>query len=162
MTVVELDRADRRRPANTWGWGAVMNFGQAIESGFRRYADFNGRSSRSEYWYWFLFGLAVRIPLYIAQLVLTSGSSNAGLAVAGILGLLGLLISLAMIIPSLAIVVRRLHDTNRSGWWYFIVLTGIGAIVLLVWFCLKGTEGPNKYGADPFAGTVPATADVFT
>jgi uncharacterized membrane protein YhaH (DUF805 family) len=61
------------------------------------------------------------------------------------------LASLALFLPGLAVSVRRLHDLDRTGWWLLIILTGIGLILLLIWFCLRGTTGPNRYGPDPLA-----------
>jgi len=62
------------------------------------------------------------------------------------------LFSLATLLPTIAIGVRRLHDIDRTGWWWLIVLTLIGAILLFIWACMKGTTGPNRYGSDPLAG----------
>jgi uncharacterized membrane protein YhaH (DUF805 family) len=59
--------------------------------------------------------------------------------------------SLATLLPSLAVAARRLHDTDRTAWWLLLALTGIGIFVLLVWFCFKGTPGPNRFGPDPLA-----------
>ena len=73
--------------------------------------------------------------------------------------ILYLVVGLALIIPSLAVAVRRLHDTNRSGWWVLIALLPVlGALVLLVFMVLPGTVGPNSYGEDPKAGLAPAAA----
>ena len=63
-----------------------------------------------------------------------------------------ILSALALLVPSVAVAVRRLHDTDRSGWWYLVVLVPfVGAILLIVWFCTKGTSGPNRFGADTLA-----------
>jgi uncharacterized membrane protein YhaH (DUF805 family) len=71
-----------------------------------------------------------------------------------------ILVALGLLLPSLAVLVRRLHDTDRSGWYYWIVLIPlIGSIVLLVWFCSRGTEGSNTYGPDPLGGDI---AQVFS
>ena len=65
-------------------------------------------------------------------------------------GYLYALAALALLLPNLAVLVRRLHDTDRSGWWYWIILVPlIGGILVLVWFCSRGTDGGNRYGADP-------------
>ena len=109
---------------------------------WKKYAAFGGRAGRQESWYFVLFNILVNILLAIIAGVL---SDKLGL------GLLGLY-SLAVIIPGLAVSVRRLHDTSRSGWWLLITLIpGIGPIVLLV-FQLQGSqEGENQYGPRPKA-----------
>lgn len=63
-----------------------------------------------------------------------------------------------MLIPSIAVYIRRLHDVNRSGWWVFIALTIVGIIPLIIWVCSKGTDGPNDYGDDPLQEGVDSTA----
>ena len=113
-----------------------MNFVQAIQSGFANYVNFSGRAARSEFWYWVLFSV-------LANLVATFIDAAIGL------GVLGLIVSLALLLPGIAVGIRRLHDLDRTGWWFLLVFTGIGAIVLLVWDCMKGTTGPNQYGPDP-------------
>ena len=117
--------------------GESMNFGQAISSGFSNYVKFSGRAVRSEYWYWVLF-------------------YSLGTLVAGIIdGVLGMsiisgLFGLAMILPNLAVAVRRLHDLDRSGWWILIGLIPlIGWIILIIWYCSRGTPGPNRFGPNP-------------
>lgn len=110
---------------------------------FKKYADFSGRARRQEYWMFFLINFLVCIVL--------------GGVVPFILGqtlgtIVYLVYCLAIFIPSLAVGVRRLHDTNRSGWWTLISFVPlIGAIVLLVFFATEGTRGDNQFGADPKA-----------
>jgi len=115
-----------------------MNFQQAIVSGFQNYVNFSGRAARSEFWYWALFVLLVNIAANII---------DAGIGT----GVIGALASLALFLPGLAVSVRRLHDLDRTGWWLLIALTGIGIILLIVWYCMKGTTGSNQYGSDPLA-----------
>ncbi len=116
-----------------------MTFTQAVASGFRRYFDFRTRSSRSEYWWWYLFGLLVGIATAILDVILFGGAE-----------ILNSISSLALLIPGLAVGVRRLHDLNRSGWWLLIGLTVIGILFpLLYWFVQPGTRGTNQYGPDP-------------
>jgi len=115
-----------------------MTFQEAIASGLSRYIDFNTRSSRSEYWYWFLFVILVSIVAGVIDGLLFGAT------------VLGGLVSLALIIPGIAVGVRRLHDIDRSGWWYLIVFVPlIGVLVLLYWFVQPGTSGDNEYGSDP-------------
>ena len=121
----------------------------------KRYADFQGRSQRKEYW---MFALGV----FIAAIVLSIIESILGLKgmVAGIYGPLTLLLILALIVPGIAVQVRRFHDQDKSGWFVLIGLIPlIGGIIVLVFMCLEGTRGPNRFGADP-KGSV--NAEVFT
>ena len=101
-----------------------------------------GRASRSECWWFVVFGLIVGFVLGFVD-----GVFNLQLGYgAGFLGLLG---TVFLFVPSLAVGVRRLHDTNRSGWWHLLMfLPVIGWIVLLVFYCLPGTQGANRFGAE--------------
>lgn len=119
-----------------------MTFIEAIRSGFRNYATFSGRAARSEYWFWTLFALLAN---------LAGGIVDAAIFFHSDIGLFGPLISLALLLPGIAVAVRRMHDLDHTGWWVLIVLTGIGAFILLVWFCFKGTTGANRFGSDPLA-----------
>lgn len=106
----------------------TMTFGEAIKTCFSKYADFNGRAPRSEYWWWTLFVLL------------------ASLAAGLINDKVGGLLSLATLLPGLAVSARRLHDTNRSGWFQLLMFIPlIGWIVLLVWMVQEGRE-PNRFG----------------
>lgn len=103
------------------------------------YANFKGRARRSEYWYFVLLHFLISLVLF--ALVFALGT-------AGII--LYAIYALAIIVPSLAVVVRRLHDVNKSGWFYFISLVPlIGGIWLLVLLATEGDSGPNQYGEDP-------------
>jgi uncharacterized membrane protein YhaH (DUF805 family) len=172
----------------------------------KRYAEFSGRSSRAEFWWFFLFLMVLYTVVWIVLfsfIGITAASVNAqssatpALAMFGAFGVLGIvmiLFWLALLIPSIAVQVRRLHDTNRSGWWlggfyllylaYIVVAFGsmfamrvpsdgsppnmagfaavgiiamlffVYSIVLLVFFCLPGTKGPNRFGDDPYGANV--------
>jgi uncharacterized membrane protein YhaH (DUF805 family) len=116
-----------------------MGFGEAITAGFQNYVNFSGRSQRSAFWWWALFTAILAIV---------------AAAVDGMLETVIVypIVVLGFLLPNLAVQIRRLHDTDRSGW--FILLSFIplvGAIILLVWYCQKGTEGANRFGADPLA-----------
>lgn len=113
-----------------------MGFMEAVKSCFRRYVDFQGRSPRSEFWWFYL----AFIIFYVLVIILA--------AIAPILGIIGLGL-LAFIIPMLAVSIRRLHDLDKSGWWYLIGFIPLAGLILLYWFCLKGTEGDNRFGPDP-------------
>jgi uncharacterized membrane protein YhaH (DUF805 family) len=120
----------------------------------KQYVDFSGRARRTEYWMFTLFNLIIAVVLGFVDRALGFGSftgnTSGGVAFSASLGLLGGLYSLAVLLPSLAVGVRRLHDTDRSGWWLLIGLIPlVGGIVLLVFFVLEGTRGPNRFGADP-------------
>ncbi len=109
----------------------------------KKYATFEGRARRKEYWIFALINVVIAIVLGIIDGVI-------GLAGETGFGLLGTLYSLAVLIPSLAVAVRRLHDTNRSGWWLLIIFIPlIGALVLLVFMLLDSEPGSNQYGPNP-------------
>ena len=109
----------------------------------KKYAVFSGRSRRKEYWYFVLFNLIVSLVLSAIDALLgTFSSSN--------VGLLGGIYGLAVLIPSIAVSVRRLHDIDRTGWWVLIGLVPvIGTIVLLVFAVSDGTPGSNRFGPNP-------------
>jgi uncharacterized membrane protein YhaH (DUF805 family) len=136
-----------RRPSlpNTMGAASselpMVSFIDAIKLGFRNYFKFSERSTRAEFWWWALF-------YQISSIVLTVFGEVVGA------GPLAMLFFLAILIPSFALAVRRLHDINRSGWWlllWFAIF--IGWIVLLVWAIRKGDQGPNWHGPDPRQAT---------
>lgn len=116
---------------------APMSFVDAVAVCFRKYVGFSGRARRAEYWYWTLFTLLLCIVAVVA-LPKVLGASMA-------LNIYSL-INLGLLLPGLGVLVRRLHDTDRSGWWSLLPITGIGAIVLLVWLCQAGTQGQNRFG----------------
>ena len=112
----------------------------------KKYAVFGGRSRRKEYWYFVLFNIIVGIVLAAIDALLGTFSSSSNI------GLLSGIYSLAVLIPTLAVTVRRLHDIDRTGWWVLISLVPvIGTIVLLVFAVLDGTPGANRFGPNPKA-----------
>ena len=112
----------------------------------KKYAVFSGRARRREYWFFLLFNILASIVLAIVDGVLGTLNQEAGL------GLFSGLYSLAVLIPGLAVSVRRLHDTDHSGWWILIGFVPLlGAIVLLVFMFMGGTPGDNRFGPDPKA-----------
>ncbi len=114
-------------------------FVAAIKTCISKYVGFDGRASRSEFWYWYLFTVVVSIILSILA------------SVASIFGILSGLASLALLLPGLSVSVRRLHDVDKSGWWLLIAFVPIAGLVLLYWWCIRGTVGDNQFGADPLA-----------
>ena len=121
-----------------------MTFAEAVRSGFDHYVKFDGRASRPAFWWWFLFGILVAIGANIIDAILGTWGVVNGLA------------GLALLLPNLSVAIRRLHDTDHSGWWVLIGLIPIiGWIVLLIFYLRESDPGENKYGPPPVAG-VPA------
>lgn len=107
----------------------------------KKYAQFNGRSRRKEFWMFTLFNLIIYIVLYALAIALMD--SGIGKVLLGLCAIYGL----AVLIPCLAVTVRRLHDLGKSGWWWFICLVPfVGGLILLVFMCLDSEPGTNKYG----------------
>jgi uncharacterized membrane protein YhaH (DUF805 family) len=118
-----------------------MNWYLAV---LKKYAEFSGRARRQEYWMFFLVNIIISIILAVIDKMTGSFSEAAGM------GVLGGLFSLAILIPSIAVSMRRLHDTDRSGWWLLIGLIPlIGAIVLIVFLVQDSKPGQNQYGPNP-------------
>jgi uncharacterized membrane protein YhaH (DUF805 family) len=112
----------------------------------KKYAVFEGRARRKEYWFFILFYF-----IFLLVLALIDGMTGTFDQEAGI-GLFSAIFVLAMLIPNISVTVRRLHDTDRSGWWWWIALIPlIGVIWLIVLMVLDGTAGQNQYGPDPKA-----------
>jgi uncharacterized membrane protein YhaH (DUF805 family) len=115
----------------------AMNFWSAVKSCFSRYGSATGRASRSELWYLYLFVLVV-------------GMGAAFIDVASGTRVFSCIWGLVTFLPMIAVIIRRLHDVDRSGeWWLIGAVPIVGQILLLVWMCTKGTVGPNRFGEDP-------------
>ncbi len=111
-----------------------MTFVQAVRKCFRQYASGKGRAGRAEYFWWLLFTFIVGVVAAVLDVAADTEGFTA-------------LASLATLVPSVAVGIRRLHDTDRAGPWMFIAFVPIiGAIVLLIFFLQKGTPGPNRFG----------------
>lgn len=122
-----------------------MGFSDAIRNGFRNYVTFSGRAARSEFWYWTLF-------VFLATLV--AGILDGAVFHDMQTGPLQAIVSLLLLLPGIAVSVRRLHDLDRTGWWLLLMFTLIGIILLLIWDCMKGTTGSNRFGPDPLGAAV--------
>jgi len=114
---------------------------------YRKYAQFTGRSDRKEFWYYVLFYLIVSAILSVVDGTFFGGAiGRDGTSITPLTSVFGLV----SLIPGIAVSVRRLHDTGRSGWWYLLwFIPLIGWIVLLIWYCQKGHAEPNGYGDAP-------------
>lgn len=105
----------------------------------KNYCNFNGRSSRSEYWWYVLFTFIVGVVIS----VVFSFSQDVNMIVSCV-------VNLALLLPGLGLCVRRLHDIGKSGWWVFLAFIPlVGAIILIVWFCKESMPGENEYGPVP-------------
>ena len=118
----------------------MVSFSSAVSLGFQRYFEFSGRSTRAEYWWWQLFSTAAALIAMSVDVGIMSASGP-------LVGVVYNVVALALFIPNLAVLVRRLHDVGKSGWVIFINLIPIvGWVVFLVWL-LTGSETDNKYGS---------------
>ena len=126
-------------------------FTTAVELFFKNYSNFSGRSSRSAYWWWFLASSLLGILVAIIDMMIMGADpwmqSNYGPVES--------IVTLALLVPNIAINVRRLHDVGKSGWWILIVFTIIGIIPWFIWLVREGNDGANKFGEDIEAGVPP-------
>jgi uncharacterized membrane protein YhaH (DUF805 family) len=115
----------------------------------KKYATFSGRARRKEFWMFALFNFIIALVFSILSTIINQ-SSGAAAGSSNIFSVISGLYSLAVLIPGLAVAVRRLHDTGRSGWNYFLGLIPlVGAIILIVYFCQDSQAGENQYGPNP-------------
>lgn len=137
-----------------------MNFVEAVTSVYRNFVNFSDRAPRSEYRWFILFSIITAVvigfiesALGLGQGTVTTAPGEFSANFAG--GPLSMIWSLLNLLPSIAAGIRRLHDTDRSGWWLFIALIPlVGFILLIVWYATKGTAGANRFGPDPLAKSV--------
>jgi uncharacterized membrane protein YhaH (DUF805 family) len=113
----------------------MMTFKDSIVSGFKKYFDFDGRASRSEFWWFILFGVIVD---FLSKRIDPSGLTS--------------LLALILLIPTISVSVRRLHDMDKSGWWILLSLIPIVNLILLYWFCKRGDPGLNRFGSPSTTG----------
>lgn len=127
-----------------------MSFADAVRSVLSQYATFSGRARRSEYWWYYLFYVIVVVVADIIDVIIGTAGTYGGL----ISGLAGL----ALLVPTIAVSVRRFHDISKSGWFILLFLIPIVGLVLwLIWFT-QDSHPDNKYGANPKGTVAPATA----
>ena len=120
-----------------------MSFTESIQTVFQKYAVFEGRARRSEYWWFYLAYTVVNAVLSgLGRAVGSGGFATALSVISGI-------IALACIVPTISVTTRRLHDTGKSGWWQLLYLTCIGGIVILIFCALDSDPGDNQYGPSP-------------
>ncbi len=143
-----------------------VGFGDAVRRAFAGWKDYSGRATVAEYWWFYLFQMVVFLVPYVILLVLfavaippstgSTGSSTstaepngALVAVLVVFTILFVLLAIVLFLVHLALTIRRLHDTDREGWWYLISFVPFGGVVLLVFTVMAGTPGPNRYGPVP-------------
>ena len=135
-----------------------MNFIQSISTSMRKYVTFSGRATRSEFWWFYFFTVLVNlvatsqassfVPALLDGQDMTENESSYFLNNFFFL-YLSTITSLILLLPSLAVAVRRLHDVGRSGWWILIAFTVIGIIPLLIWYVTDTKDEENVYGPNP-------------
>ena len=129
-----------------------MGFFSAIKVCFAKYATFRGRARRSEYWFFTLFIILSSVVASVLDAAVAGNTAGHLTVFSGILWV-------AIFLPSLAVTARRLHDTDRSGWWMLISLVPvIGGILLLVWVCKRGDDSSNRFGQSPIGPMQPGPA----
>jgi len=116
-----------------------MDIQQSVKTCFKKFATFDGRASRSEYWWFQFFYILVVIVAVILDGVLVGGNLESA-------GALEIVSQLILLLPALAVTARRLHDVDRSGWWMLVGITIVGLIPLFIWWLAPGTNKKNKYG----------------
>ena len=140
-----------------------MNFLEATKNYFIKWKDFRSRSSRSEYWWATLFVTLASYPagfilgVFIGVISVSAGVSETAMQVVTLF--FALILQIFIIIASTCLVIRRLHDVDKSGWWYLIIFTIIGIIPLIIWYCTKGTDGDNRFGPDPLGTSTVKSED---
>ncbi len=133
-----------RQQPETGGDGVPRTFGNSVKICWGKYADISGRAPRAEYWYWSLFVLLLTLGVgFISGVMEVAANSPAP-------KILQFLLEIALFLPGLTVQVRRLHDLDKSGWWLLLAFVPVvGWIILLIWWCSRGTNGPNQYWPDP-------------
>ena len=115
-----------------------MDFQTSIKTCFNKFAVFSGRASRSEFWFFVLFGILGGIISAIIDVMILGYPFEEN-------GPINLIFQVALIVPSLSVAARRLHDINKSGWWQLLWITIIGGILLIIWYATEGENKKNKF-----------------
>ena len=118
-----------------------MNFLQSVSACFNKYLTFNGRATRSEFWWFYLFSTLM------SWTASTVGEVTLGMGLELGSTIVSTILQIAFLLPWLAVASRRMHDIDRSGWWILIMFTGIGIILLIYWWAKKGNFGENTFGS---------------
>ena len=116
-----------------------MDFQTSIKTCFNKFAVFSGRASRSEFWFFVLFGFLGGIIAVIIDVMILGYAFEEN-------GPINLIFSVALIVPSISVAARRLHDINKSGWWQLLWITIIGGILLIIWHATEGENKKNRFG----------------
>ena len=116
-----------------------MDFQTSIKTCFNKYAVFSGRASRSEFWFFVLFGFLGGIISSIIDVMILGYPFEED-------GPINLIFTIALMIPSISVAARRLHDINKSGWWQLLWITIIGGILLIIWYATDGERKKNRFG----------------
>jgi uncharacterized membrane protein YhaH (DUF805 family) len=127
-----------------------MSFGDAVRTCLRKYGSFEGRATRSEFWWFYLFTILVSLVIYVPVVFIgiVAGNGDSGMlnGLWVIFMVLWVIVLLALVVPLIAVGCRRLHDRGQSGWLQLLLLVPCGNLVLLVFWALEGTPGDNAYG----------------
>jgi uncharacterized membrane protein YhaH (DUF805 family) len=116
----------------------------------RKYAQFSGRARRKEYWFFALFNVLVAVAITLLSIGVVLLTVGRGDTASTLIFIPVILYWFAILVPAIAVTVRRLHDTGRSGWWYFVAFVPfVGGFILLIFTLMEGTPGPNMYGSSP-------------
>ncbi len=132
-----------------------MTFSESVRTCFSKYVTFSGRAVRSEFWWFALFVFGGQIALSIVDSVVfgTTTTTEYGFEASTETPILSGIFALATFLPMVSVAVRRLHDRDKSGWWYWLgLIPVVGIIILIVWFATEGTRGANRFGPDPLGG----------
>ncbi|WDI30621.1 DUF805 domain-containing protein [Hyphococcus flavus] len=116
-----------------------MDIMQSVKTVLGNYANFNGRSSRAEFWWWALAYFVAYVGIYFVGGVVGVGEMLAGL------------LALGLLVPNIAVSVRRFHDIGKSGWWCLIFIIPLVGLIAMIFFFTKPSEGPNQFGEGPMA-----------